>query len=75
MVRLIYAPMEKIGSSAKLSHIFKKGDTATLLFCGVMIQLLNSTQFFILRLEIFSKKNPEDLISVYAQKKKFILVH
>lgn len=51
--------MEKTGSSAKLSHIFKKGDTATLLFCGVMIQLLNSTQFFILRLEIFFQKKPQ----------------
>lgn len=60
MVRLDHAPMEKIGSSAKRSLIFKKGDTATLLFCGVMIQLLNSTLFFILRLEIFAKKTPED---------------
>lgn len=69
MVRLIYAPMEKIGSSAKLSHIFKKGDTAILLFCGVMIQLLNSTQFFILRLEIFSKKTQKTDICVCTEEK------
>lgn len=43
----IHASMEKKGSFAKFSFIFKKGDTATLLFCEVMIWLLNTTFIFI----------------------------
>lgn len=48
---MIHASMEKIGSFAKFSFIFKKGDTATLLFCEVMIWLLNATFFFFFNLD------------------------
>lgn len=39
---IIHALMEKVSSFAKFSFVFNKGDGATLLFCEVMIQILNT---------------------------------